>query len=73
MVKWDKVTVMQILMSFRMLFGRICCRALKNIVVVEDRLKIGDEKESELVSSDSSFEVDTDDKFEGKNSVWNKR
>ena len=44
----------------RILPGRICCRVLKNLVVVEDELKLGYEKGAELVSSDSYFEGDID-------------
>ena len=36
---------------------------MKNVVVVEDELNLGDEKVSELVSSDTSFEGEISDKF----------
>ena len=46
---------------------------MKNVVVVEDILKIGGEKGEEIFSQDSSFEGDIDDVFErGGYSVWNK-
>ena len=50
--------------------GIICCRVLKNVVVVEDVLNIGGEKVSELMCSDSYFEVDIDYKLEGVNTVY---
>ena len=37
---------------------------MKNVVVVEDGINIGGEKVSELVSSDSYFEVYINDKME---------
>ena len=49
-----------------MLFGRIFCRVLKYVVVVEYGLKIGGEEESELVYLDSPFEGDIDENFEWK-------
>ena len=36
---------------------------LKNLVVVKDGLKLGVEEGADLVSSDSSFEVDTNEEF----------
>ena len=44
-----------------MLFERICCRDLKNVVVVQDGIKLGGEKGIYLVSSYSYFECDIDD------------
>ena len=38
-----------------MSFESILCRALKNIVVFEDGLKLGGEEVSDLLSSDSFF------------------
>ena len=52
-----------------MLLGMICCRYLKNVVVVEDGLKLGGEDLAELVSSDIYFEGEIGDKFEGKKTV----
>ena len=56
-------------MFCRMMFGGICCRALKNIVVVEDGLKIGGEEGSGLEYSDSSFEGNINGIFEGKRTM----
>ena len=69
MGKWGKVTVMKIWMFCGMLLGRICCRDLKNVVVVEDGIKLGGEKIEDLVSSYSSFGGDIVDNFEEKNTV----
>ena len=44
-----------------MLFERICCRDLKNVVLVEYVIKLGGEKGAHLVSSSSSFGGDIDD------------
>ena len=38
-----------------MLFGRICCRYLENVITVEDVINIGGEEGSELLSSDGYF------------------
>ena len=66
MGNWGKVTVMKIWMFCRMLLGRICCKDLKNVVVVEYGIKLGGEKGVELVSSYSYFEDTIDGNFEGK-------
>ena len=50
-------------MFCKMLFERICCRDLKNVVLVEYGIKLGSDKVAHLVSSYSSFEVDIDDNF----------
>ena len=63
MGKWGKVTVMQTWMLCRIFIWWIFCRVVKNVVVVEDELNLGDEKVSELVSSDTSFEGEISDKF----------
>ena len=39
-----------------MLIGRIRNRVLKNVVVVDNGLRLGVEKGADIVSSDSSFE-----------------
>ena len=52
-----------------MSFESILCRALKNIVVFEDGLKLGGEEVSDLLSSDIYFEGEIGDKFEGKKTV----
>ena len=52
-----------------MLFGRIYCRDLKNIAVVEDEHKLGGEKGADLVSSYIFFEGDIDENLEGKGKV----
>ena len=52
-----------------MLLGIICCRFLKDRFSVEDGLKFGCDEGVELVSSDSYFEGDIDDKLEGVNNV----
>ena len=49
-----------------MLFGRICCRTLKSLSVVDDGIKIGGEEKADMVSSDSSFEGDIDENLEVK-------
>ena len=41
MDKWGKITVMLIWLFCRMFLGRIYCRVLKDIVVVEDGINIG--------------------------------
>ena len=51
-------------MSCIMLLVIICCRVMKNVVVVEYGINLGGETVSELVSSDSSFEGCIDDKLE---------
>ena len=53
----------------KILFESICCRVLKNVVVVEDGLKLGGEKVADIVSSYFSFEGDIDDNFEGVKTV----
>ena len=50
MDKWGKVKVMQIWLFCRMLLGRICCRVMKNVVIVEYGLKLGCEKLEDLAS-----------------------
>ena len=46
-----------------MLLGRICCRILKNVVVVENGINFGHVKVSKPVYSDSYFNGDIDDKL----------
>ena len=53
-----------------MLFGGICCRDLKNVVVVEYGLKLGGDKGSDLMYLYSSFEGSVDDNIEGKKTVF---
>ena len=48
-----------------MFIGGILFSVLKNVVVVEDGIKLGGEKGAELVYSYSSFEGDIDYKLEG--------
>ena len=55
-----------------MAFGKILCRYLKNIVVVEDGIKLGGEEIVDIASSDCSFKCDIDDNFEGKRTVSEK-
>ena len=52
-----------------MFFGRICCRALKNVAVIEDGIKLRGEEVADLVSSDSYFEGDIDGNIERKGKV----
>ena len=52
------------------LFGRILCRFLKYIGVVEYVLKLGGEEGSELVSLYIPFEGDIDENVECKNTVY---
>ena len=52
-----------------MFFGKIRCRALKNVAVVEDGLKLRGEEVADLVSSDSYFEGDIDDNIYRKGKV----
>ena len=40
-----------------MMFGRICCRGLKNVVVVEDGIKLGGDDGADMVSLGTSFKV----------------
>ena len=40
-----------------MMFGRICCRDLKNVVVVEDGIKLGGDDGADMVSLGTSFKV----------------
>ena len=48
-----------------MLFGRIFCRYLKNVVVFEDGIKIGGKEGADLLSSDSFLKGEIHDDFEG--------
>ena len=52
-----------------MFFGRMCCRDMKNVVVVEDGIKLWGNKVSAVVSSDISFERCIDGSFEGGNTL----
>ena len=52
-----------------MLFGRICCRDMRNIYVVEYGLKLVGEEGEDLVSPDCPFEGDADDNIEVKRTV----
>ena len=49
-----------------MLFVRICYSALKNVVMVEDEMKLGGMEGSELVSLYRSIEYEIDENSEGK-------
>ena len=50
--------------------GRVFFRPMKNVAVVEDGIKLGGDKGSYIVYSDSSLEGGCDDNLEGV-SVWN--
>ena len=50
MGKWGKVTVMKIWLFCRILLGRICCRVMKNVVIVEYGIKLGGENVEYFVS-----------------------
>ena len=52
-----------------MFFGRMCCRDMKNVVVVEDGIKLWGNKVAAFVSSDISFERCIGDSFEGGNTA----
>ena len=69
MGKWGKVIVMYIWLFCMMLFGSICCKDMRNVVVVEDGLKTGGEEVADLVSSYSSFECEIGNNIELKSTV----
>ena len=62
--------MMQIWLFCIILLGGICCRVMKILVLFEDGLKLGYEKGAALLSSDSSFEDDIDNKLDGKKIVY---
>ena len=53
-----------------MLIGMISCRVIKNVVVGEEEIKLGVEKGSDLVPSDSSFEGGIYDKLYGSKTMF---
>ena len=61
---------MYIWLVCRMYKGRVFCRPMKNVAVVEGGIKLGDDKGSDLFYSDNSLEGGCDDNLEGV-SVWN--